>query len=653
MTRYLLAALIALLAAGHASADYLLIVVNLNAKASSSDSTQSGMLGGPPIGGGQLGGPPQAGGPKPGGMLGGPPPQGGGAIGLGGNLGGGALGLRGGMGNLGGPPGPGSGPKSDDDVDESPDLIVAVIEVKTLTKEAAKLFAAGKKEVKFVHNWGKVDLVHKTVSYEATLLGSKDSPLPTVKERFAARKKKVMDGSKPTTREVIKDVALFALELGLVDECAEVMDELAASDKADAAVKAYLTVKAALAKPLANDKDEASKWKTKLLEGYKVTQDDKHHFALIHPNQSNGKAQLARLEHAFRAYYYWWALRSVALPVPSERLVSVQTEKTDDFVRLRTNFTASPSLADSFFARRELVSVFASQRTDASYDKLSKAAQPWWTANFDRNELLTGIPNKGLPKTNKPAEKIAYAQAAKEPRTLALLLKAMENEFEQTGISHEASRQMLYATKQLPRNVHAPEWVQFGVGSFFETPLQAPWPTIGAANPYWLPRFKELQSKKKYEASYAQTLKKIVTDSYFREKTKGDKAEEIAKSREANLRKARAASWALTYYLARYEANLPKLQRYFKELSKQPRDVDLDEKTLWECFTRAFGLDSEDKVRAFAGNWMAYLQAERVDATLIHEKIRKFYTEMNTPPAPKQGNTGNTGGGLVPPGPRR
>src|SRR3954452_22515675 len=65
MTRYLLAALLALLAAGHASADYLLIVVNLNAKAASSDSNQSGMLGGPPpLAGGQLGG------PRPGGMAG-------------------------------------------------------------------------------------------------------------------------------------------------------------------------------------------------------------------------------------------------------------------------------------------------------------------------------------------------------------------------------------------------------------------------------------------------------------------------------------------------------------------------------------------------------------------------------------------------------
>ena len=64
---------------------------------------------------------------------------------------------------------------------------------------------------------------------------------------------------------------------------------------------------------------------------------------------------------------------------------------------------------------------------------------------------------------------------------------------------------MLFASKLLPRNVHAPEWVQFGMGSFFETPLQSPWASIGAANPYWLPRFKELRKNKKYETSHART----------------------------------------------------------------------------------------------------------------------------------------------------
>jgi hypothetical protein len=636
MTRYLVAALVALLcAAGNASADYLLIVVNLNAKPAESGSQGgAGMIGGA----GMLGSPPAAG------ALGTPPPLGGT------NQYGNQPGGMGGMGGLrGGMPAPGAGPSVPEDADESPDLIVALLEVRSVNREKAKLFNAGV-EVPFEHyllangKGSKIEVSHKTASYEATLISKR-----TVKERFDERKSQVMKGNeKPPTAEAIQKVALYALELGLVPECAKVMDEIAESDKTHAAVKAYLQVKAELDRPLKSEKDEASRFKEKLLSGYKILQDDKHHFALVHNGQGadEGKAQLDQLEHAFRAYYYWWALRGVALPVPAERLVAVQTEKPDDFVRLRTTLTASPTLADSFFARRETVSIISNRRSDAPYDKLEKASKPWWDANFDRHLLLSHLPGKGIPKGKNALEKAAFEKVARQPRFLALLLKAMENEYEQTGISHEASRQMLFATKQLPRNVHAPEWIQFGMGSFFETALQSPWPSIGAANPYWLPRFKDFVTKKKYEASYAATLRKVVTDGYFREKPKADKGAEAVKEQEASLRKARAASWSLTYYLARAEGNLPKLQRYFKELSRQPRDVELDEKTLWGCFARAFELDTEEKVNALASNWMNYVRAERMDASTIHEKIRKFYADMAA--AQEKQASGNTGGNTGP-----
>jgi len=218
MKRFLAAALMALLLAGYASADYQLIVVNLNAK----DPSKQESGGGDKFGGGPAV-PPMSGGP----MV---PPMGGG---------------KGGPGPKGGEP---------EDADDSPDLIVAVVEVKSISKNFAKEFGDGKREIKFQHHWGKIDLVSKTWLYEATLLKkSEGGALPTVKERFAAREKEVIgDGkdNKPPTREVVRKVAQFALELGLVDECAKVMDKLAESDKDNPSVKAYRTVKAEMDKPL-------------------------------------------------------------------------------------------------------------------------------------------------------------------------------------------------------------------------------------------------------------------------------------------------------------------------------------------------------------------------------------------------------------------
>src|SRR6266446_1706389 len=104
---------------------------------------------------------------------------------------------------------------------------------------------------------------------------------------------------------------------------------------------------------------------------------------------------------------------------------------------------------------------------------------------------------------------------------------------------------------------------------------------------------------------------KVVTDSYFREKVMvedrpGERPEEkrsrLAKAQEAQLRKARASAWALYYFLA--QRHLPRLRDYFKELSRQPRDMELDARTLEECFKRAF---AGQDLYALANQWIQYL----------------------------------------------
>ncbi|MFO0928205.1 MAG: DUF1570 domain-containing protein [Gemmataceae bacterium] len=126
-------------------------------------------------------------------------------------------------------------------------------------------------------------------------------------------------------------------------------------------------------------------------------------------------------------------------------------------------------------------------------------------------------------------------------------------------MTHEASRQLLFAAGLVPRNVNVPEWLQFGFGSFFEQPLQSPWGAPGAANPYWLPRFKQ---------QYNNDTKKNVYGTKNSEKTiKGGDRRAVSQqaapgeSKECALAgKARAAS-ALTFFLARQVLDgLPALQ---------------------------------------------------------------------------------------------
>jgi Protein of unknown function (DUF1570) len=204
-------------------------------------------------------------------------------------------------------------------------------------------------------------------------------------------------------------------------------------------------------------------------------------------------------------------------------------------------------------------------------------AEPLWAEGMSRTDVLKKTPS-GIGMTK---EKILSAQM------MALLLKVMETDSERTGVSHDASRQLIYGAGLLPRNVAAPEWIQFGMGSFFETPLGSPWTTTGAANMEYLPNFKDYLKLKRLEKTSSETMRKVVTDAYFREavKTKDPAME----------RKARAATWALTYFLMQTRPD--GMLRYYKELSKQPRDVELDEDTLMGCFARAFDLvDSSNTV---------------------------------------------------------
>src|SRR5206468_8654001 len=119
---------------------------------------------------------------------------------------------------------------------------------------------------------------------------------------------------------------------------------------------------------------------------------------------------------------------------------------------------------------------------------------------------------------NVPADADAVTIVKNQVKTL--LLQALESESELEAVSHDGTLQLASATGSIPRAVSAPEWVQFGVGSFFETPKQAWWQGTGAPSQLYLKKFKTWQSKKTLDTPAETALKKVVTDEYFREARK-------------------------------------------------------------------------------------------------------------------------------------
>ncbi len=655
MKRWFLAAILLLTSAGLTSADYVIIIANVGANKEAEAQAGSGIPGYP--GAGATGGypsSPQPGGVQPGGVRPGGVQPGGvqpgmgpytmrpgmasgtgmrgmaggagmrgmaGGMGMRG-MGGGMMGMAGGFGMMGmGEP---------TDVDDVPYFITVVVEVESIGDLAKKLEDPNKgfAKVKLPPRLGETcDLLHKTDFAETIVLkdDSNHKPLPTTLRRFNDKFKKTFD-TKPST-ELVLELADWTLGHGLVDKFPQVMDKLVEIDKGHPAAVAYLKVKADLDRPLTAD-DTGAAWRGKLLNGYKATEGP--HYTVVHHSTGSGKvsvqSHLELLENSFRGFYYWFALKSVALPVPKQRqLVVITTGQDKDFQHLRKILTSGPVVVDGFFARRENVAVMTDQRQDETYDVLNKYWKNWEDKGFRHNELLRATgKKKGYPVAAEGQVALIYTA-----EMLALMLKALQQESELATISHDASRQLLFSSGLLPRNVAAPEWLLFGMGSFFETPLQSPWPGIGAPSAYYLPRWQELKNKG-FEKESGATLRQVVTDAYFRGlPPEGPPDTPLRHAHDLALRKARTSSWSLTYFLAKQK--LDGLQRYFKELSRMPRDIELDDEVLLGCFARAFGkVDAGNKpdkakLAALEKEWFSYVGNIKFESESTMKKIRETF----------------------------
>jgi hypothetical protein len=525
------------------------------------------------------------------------------------------------------------------DDEATPHMIVAVVELENrLPADPVRALAIGQatgRPIEVKHRWGTTKLLKTT-----------DSPLdfvflklPPVQRRFEDRRGKVFIGREKPPTEAVLNLAEWALTHGLLKQFTEVMDRLEQDDKNHAAVKAYAEVKAALARKITKD-DAAAAWRARLLEGYQIFKSD--HYAILHNSPTNSeievKSKKDRLENSFASFFYWFALRGVVLKVPEERQVVLLTRQPEEFHRYQKILASGPVVADGFFAPRENMAVVSTQRLDERFHALEVYSSQWWQNGYDRQVLLQGRGGAGAPAQITIPD-LCTAQS------MALLVRAMENDSEQASITHDASRQLVVASGLLPRGVAAPEWVLFGMGSFFETPLESPWATLASPSNTYLPQFNELLKKKKLEPTPVATLKKAVTDQYFRRPTLGQDQEVLQK-------KARTVAWSLTYFLA--QKHLDGLQRYLKELARMPRDLELDDEVLLGCFARAFNcVDADKKVdsrklESLAREWLSYMPLVVLESEEVLQEIRKHFKEMSKKPDNANGGTG-TG---TPPGGR-
>jgi hypothetical protein len=520
-----------------------------------------------------------------------------GAAGAGGPGGMGGMMGRGGMGGPGGMPG--MDPTAMGAIDNQEELDQSAIRADIVIELSALKRAKGSWEM--YHKWGKTKLYQDEDIKPYRLLEER-KPIPNRVERYADKRKKLLKG-KPATAEQLLELAELALTHALLDQFDKDMTELLKVSPDHPAAQAYKKYVTVDFKKANLPDDPASAWSDRL-GSYKTDRGAPHYtlrYDSTNPNTQDLKDYLQQLEDNYRAFFSWLALHGQYLPTPVHRL-TVVVQKAEDFTNLQKVFDVAALPADGFLSRRDNLAVLSFNPLDEAYEALKNATSEMWVRDrWDKNELLKGK-SSGKRESSK---NIARAQV------VALLLKAMEEESERASVTHVGSRQLAAAVGLLPRTVASPEWIQFGTGSFFETPREAYWPGTGAPHWVYLNKFKIWHDKKKLDAP-DDALRKVITDQYFLDSNQG-------RNKDALLR-ARTMSWSLTYFLA--QKHLDGLMRYYQELAGMPRDLELSSDALRGAFYRAFDLGDPSQAdnsrsQQLAREWYHFLddaQLEVVDA---------------------------------------
>lgn len=464
---------------------------------------------------------------------------------------------------------------------KKPRFVTLVVEMGTsLTPKMANDFKEAKTYLSIPNPWKGVTAVlspkvletNPSLTAVAVLhVGADRKLFPSVGRRLADKKNALQRDGDQATAEKYLDLADWTLRHGLLDDYIKVMEEMAEKHESHPAVASYKKIHQQLNE--AKIPDNMRAWQAKL-PLYKS--ESSTHYVLFH-NQPVAtalgvKSHLDYLEKTYRIGCYWFARRGQMVPSPQQKMMAVLTFKPNEYTDLHGVLGGSLRVEDGFFVRRHNLSILSGTTQNDSYEALEAfSSDMWQKSEFrDRDRLLQ---QRGRPKDLQE----------QQARSVAMMLQVLESRGARASCSHLAGRQFLFSAGLLPSNVRVPEWVQFGMGSFLESPVNSPWASPTGPSALYLPMFKELKQKNKLETRASETLQKVITNAYFRKALDAEKEPD-----QEELDKARSSSWALTYFLA--HRRFEDLLRYYKALGKMPRDLELSEPVLLETFARAFDL---------------------------------------------------------------
>jgi hypothetical protein len=397
-------------------------------------------------------------------------------------------------------------------------------------------------------NWKQLRMTHRGTSIVTNLFTDESTVqwYENLMETPADRRTREMDirdkharwARTKTDSKLLHEVILSALDVGLVDEALAYADQLliAVGEKQDSLapevarfVKAYKAIQSGI-KNTPQKQGNAEDWKDKL--GARAVY-LRGHYALIYwdtpPEEVQRRAAL--LEENFRGFYLWHATRGVELPIPETPLVAVLAKKGADVLPMALTLDGPTGLpADGFYSGEHNLLVLSPERLDGVGQTFLRQTQQIYKDGVRREDLLAGKGPQihvegaaGLKDAKKPDE-VAWMQ------TMALVERFVDENSAVHAVSREGSRQLLYATGQLPRYVNLPEWLSHGSVNVFARPKdpafvsdeKGKWSvTVATGTGYGAPNYvlqrylRDLADKKELNPDRAELLKNVLTDAYF------------------------------------------------------------------------------------------------------------------------------------------
>ena len=334
--------------------------------------------------------------------------------------------------------------------------------------------------------------------------------------------------------DLMFDLIKSALEFGELDLAIQYAKEAAkwadAKDakadalppKMDAFLTAFKTVEPKWSQPLPPDRAVVESWQRRL-KATNVASSD--HYALLNSGDQYVTTdalnrRLAALEKNFKAFYLTHALRGTALPLPAHPLPVVLLSNGSKMAEFHNKLAGGPIVADAFYTPTHGLLVMSPSRSDELALTFRRSIAALGREGWDLGQLLKGAAPE--VKEDTPPTKIVKMM------TYALVERALEDEGITAAVTREGTRQLNAAVGLLPKYVQLPDWVEYGVSSQLELPMNpgivtaAKTPSLtvgvrawaGAPNYVHLREFQDLLTAKELPAEEV-LLRRVLTDAYF------------------------------------------------------------------------------------------------------------------------------------------